>query len=917
MSVTILPTGTVTFLFTDIEGSTRLWSEHPAAMGEALARHDKLVRDAIEEHGGVVFKTVGDAFCSAFHTAPDALQAALEAQKRLFAESWPNDLELRSRMALHTGAAEIRDNDYFGQVLNRVSRLLAIAHGGQVLLSAAAFDLCRDELPSGASLKDMGEHRLKDLGRAEDVWQLCHPQLEEAFPPLRSLDNPERPNNLPQQTTSFVGREEVLGRAKALLGEHRLLTLAGSGGVGKSRLSLQLAADELENFPDGTWFVELAPVADPALVSQTVAAALGIKEGQGPILQTLVERLREQELLIVLDNCEHVLDSAAMLAEAVLRGCPRVRIVATSREPLNVAGEQTYRLPSLTVPSRDLACTPESLSEFEAVRLFIDRAMLARADFEVTNENAPAVASICARLDGIPLALELAAARLRALPVEDLEKRLDQRFHVLTGGSRTALPRQQTLRNMIDWSYELLPEPERMLWRRLSVFSGGCTLLAAEAVCSEKPIESWEVFDLLSSLVDKSLVHFETSQHAPRYAMLESIRQYGLEKLSDEEVDRVRDRHLDFFEELLRAAQVPHKDRRFADEIGLELDNIRSALAWSLTSPERSVKGLAAATVMGNYWDDAGLITEGREQLRRVIAVNGHLSLEDRLEALYEQLRLAFRQADVPELQRLHSELAAEAAGSTDEYLNLLLKFSESFHLYLTNQTERCYENFCYALPLARKFGKWVIEANTLTAMALVLPHDRSEERRELTERALTVAREHGARSLEMMLLNNLAVMHYVEGDYKGGLDILLESWQRLGPREAINRVYIGINAAKALWRLGRPIEGLEYAFVALDTVRRIRNAALAGEVLVVLGNMAVSLERYAVGIQILAAAKSLFDSTGCTFDSLDLQEWNMGVAASRSKLGDEVDSVLEEWLLPRWEDAMSVAETLRGLMAV
>lgn len=511
-----LPTGTVTFLFTDIEGSTQLWERQPDAMRSALARHDQILRDVVGRQGGGVFKTVGDSFCAAFATATDALEAALTAQKALGAEERAGGLRLRVRMALHTGAVEERDGDYFGQALNRVSRLLSAAHGGQTLVSAATHQLVRDALPPGVTLGHLGEHRLRDLSRPEQVFQLCHPELPHEFPPLRGMNHPGLPNNLPQQLTSFIGRERELAAVKGLLGSHRLVTLAGSGGCGKTRLALQAAADVLEGYPNGAWLVELGSLLEPALVAQAVVSALGLREqaGQTPT-QTLAECLKPKTMLLILDNCEHLLAACADLADGLLRACPQVTLLASSREALGIAGEQTYRVPSLSVPDPRQLATVESLSGCESVRLFLDRATLSRPDFRLTAPNAPALASVCQRLDGIPLAIELAAARVRSLSVEEIAGKLDSRFRLLTGGSRMALPRQQTLRALIDWSYSLLNAQEKRLLNRLSVFAGGWTLEAAEQVCvgagrTEDGIEDWETLDLLVSLVDKSVALAET-----------------------------------------------------------------------------------------------------------------------------------------------------------------------------------------------------------------------------------------------------------------------------------------------------------------------------------------------------------------------------------------------------------------------
>src|SRR5579871_4949806 len=493
-----LPSGTVTFLFTDIEGSTHLWEEHPEAMRTALARHDALVRGVIERHNGHVFKTVGDAFCAAFPTASEAVHAALAAQQALISEPWPAPLTIKVRMALHTGAAEVRDNDYFGQPLNRVARLLAAGYGGQALLSQTTYDLTHDALPPSVRLKTLGAHRLRDLNRPEPVFQLLHPDLPAEFPALKSLDNVFLPNNLPQQLTSFIGREREMAEIRSLLERSRLLTLTGIGGSGKTRLTLQAAAEVLGQYPDGVWLVELASLTDPDLIPQTVASALNLTEQAArSYTQTLIDHLQAKTLLLILDNCEHLIPACARLCYALLRICPRIKILASSREGLGIAGEMTYRVPSLSLPDSKQSLPLERLRQYEAVRLFIERAQLHKPDFTLTDQQAPALASVCHRLDGIPLALELAAARIRSLSVEEINTRLDNRFRLLTGGSRTALPRQQTLRALIDWSYDLLTDQEKRLLCRLSVFAGGWTLEAAERVCAGEneageAIEEWE-----------------------------------------------------------------------------------------------------------------------------------------------------------------------------------------------------------------------------------------------------------------------------------------------------------------------------------------------------------------------------------------------------------------------------------------
>ncbi len=631
-----LPTGTVTFLFTDIEGSTTLWEHQPEAMRSALARHNVLLHQAIAAHDGVVFKTIGDAFCAAFATASQALTAAFTAQLALQSELWPGDVTLWVRMALHTGSADEVDGDYFGPPLNRVARLLATGHGGQTLLSQPTYELTRDALPSHCTLMNLGTHSLRDLTRPEQVYHLCHPDLASEFPPLKSLNY--LPNNLPQQMTSFIGRERELAQIKELLAKTRLLTLTGSGGCGKTRLSLQVAADLLDQYVNGVWLIELAALSDPALVPQAIADVLGVQEQPGKTMQrSLVEALRPKQLLLVLDNCEHLVAACASLAADLLRTCPQIHILATSREPLNIAGEQSYRVPSLSLPDPKQTQNAETLSQYEAVRLFIERVQAMQPSFTVTNANAPAVAQVCWRLDGIPLAIELAAARVRSLSVEDVSTRLDNRFRLLIGGVRNTLPRQQTLRALIDWSYDLLTENEKTLLRRLSVFVGGWTLPAAEAVgvgedAADGGIEGWEVVDLLTSLVDKSLVVYEAgADDGGRARLLETIRQYAGDRLQESrEAEAVQSRAASWFLHLAEEAfpqLMGSEQALWLRRLETEHDNLRVSLTWYEQLSERGGEfrmegvegGLRLAGALVRFWSIRGHYSEGRQWLDRAL----------------------------------------------------------------------------------------------------------------------------------------------------------------------------------------------------------------------------------------------------------------------------------------------------------
>ncbi len=660
------PTGTITFLFSDIEGSTKKWEKQPDAMRIALATHDHLLREVFESCSGYVFKTIGDAFCVAFDTAQDALAGALESQRAIRAADWGSIGEMRVRMALHTGAAEARDGDYFGQSLNRVARILSTAHGGQVLVSLPTQELVRDHLPTGVQLRPMGEHRLKDLARAEHLYQLVAPDLPSEFAGLRSLESVA--NNLPVQLTTFIGREREMAEVKRLLGSTRLLTLTGMGGTGKTRLSLQAAADVLDTYPDGVWLVEFATIDDGALVPETVAAALNLRqEADRPLTSTLTHFLRDRNLLLILDNCEHVVAACARLAETLLRACPKLHILASSREPMSIAGETAWPVPPLNLPDhwREITASEnaiERLGEYEAVRLFTERASLARPAFQLTNENVHLVAQICWRLDGIPLAIELAAARIRVLTLQQIVERLDDRFHLLTTGSRNAVPRQQTLRSLIDWSHDLLSDPERRLFRRLSVFARGRTLEAIEGVCSGEGVDAFDIVDLLQQLMDKSLVYAEKSSgHGSRYFILESIWDYANEKLiaaGESEIFRVR--HLDYilhFAEDAAPRICGPPQREWLELVEQEEFNIRYALEASAELPGQVSKGLRLLAATQRFVEVRGLFKEAQDAFVTLLNKPEAAPRDAiRAQALAAAGRLAWVADDLPACGRYQEE---------------------------------------------------------------------------------------------------------------------------------------------------------------------------------------------------------------------------------------------------------------------
>lgn len=619
--ITTLPTGVVTFLLTDVADSTPMWERAPEVMTDVITRHYEIMHASIRAHGGAlpVEQGEGDSVVAAFRHGSDAIAAAVEAQRSLAAEGWPDGVEVAVRMALHTGEAKLRDlGNYAGETIIRTARLRALAHGGQIVASRQCVELLGDAVPDDADWLDLGSYRLKGLGRPEQVFQLLHPDLPEEFPPLRGPDSVT--NNLPTQLTPFIGREAELAQLHSLLDDTRLLTVTGSGGCGKTRLALEAATDRIEHHADGIWYVELAPLGETSSVVAALAAALHVRESAGgSLLDALVARLADQHALVVIDNCEHLLDECSVLVEALLRGCPPLQIMTTSRQPLNLPGEVTWRVPSLDSPKADQDVTVDALAQFDAVRLFVDRAVRARPNFTVDNDNAPHVAKICAQLDGIPLAIELAAARVRSVSVSRIAEGLDDRFRMLRGGSSTLLPRQQTLYESIEWSHQLLDDDEKVLLRRLARFSGGFDLDAAEAVCSFAPLDEYAVLDLLGNLVDRSLVVLDDEGPADRYRLLETIKQFSHARLDESgETSAVLDRHVDHFAAVARrlAPLLETGEQRSARPIlEREAENLRVALEHVVEHDDPERLG-ALAFDLTLFWLQTGGFTQGDRWLR-------------------------------------------------------------------------------------------------------------------------------------------------------------------------------------------------------------------------------------------------------------------------------------------------------------
>jgi predicted ATPase/class 3 adenylate cyclase len=659
------PSHITTFLFTDIEGSTRLWESEPERMRPAMARHDALARQSVEEHGGVVVKMTGDGVHAAFDDALDAVRATVALQRSLAEIEPRHGVAIRVRCGLHAGAFERRDNDFFGAAVNRAARIMGAAHGGQVLLSRAVAELVAARLSDGLALRDLGAARLRDVPDTERLFQVLHPALRADFPALRGLE--ATPHNLPHALTSFIGRERELSEVRARLATARLLTLTGMGGLGKSRLALEAAARLLDDYPDGVWLVELAALRDPQGVAQALASVLGVKPEPGrPVSEALELHVRERRLLVLLDNCEHVLGACAELALRLLRAAPHVKILASSREPLRVTGEALVAVPALAVPSVLAAGERLAIEAYEAVRLFIERATAAQPAFALTAANAGAVAAICHRVDGIPLALELAAARVRSLTVHQIAERLKDRLRLLVGGDPTALPRQQTLRGLIDWSHDLLEPGERTLFRRLAVFAGGCTPEAAEAVAAGGTLAAADVADRLARLAEKSLV--SADPHTGRYRLLETVREYAQQKLDESgEGPDCRLRHLRYYvgiAEVAKQGLAGSGQAAWLALLDVERENILAAHEAAEAAAGGTALGLALANALKRYWINAGLLETGYRVTCEALARQSATERDFvRMRGLFDAGQLGFfmgRYADAR--QRLEESLSIARA---------------------------------------------------------------------------------------------------------------------------------------------------------------------------------------------------------------------------------------------------------------
>ncbi len=924
-----LPTGTVTFLFTDIEASTQLLQSMPEqTYADLLNTHHAILRSALTEWHGREMDTQGDALFAVFPRAADAVSAAITAQRAFADHSRAAGVELRVRMGLHTGEATLNPTGYVGIDVHRAARISQIGHGGQVLLSDSTVALVHNELPSGVSLRDLGTHRLKDLQGLEHISQLVIPGLVSDFPPLTSLNAVA--NNLPVQLTDFIGRENEIQELKRRLCPEldparrnghgaRLLTLTGTGGTGKTRLALQVAADLLTEFPDGVWLVELAPLADPALIPQAIASALGVREQPGrPLLDSVVDSLRAKNSLLILDNCEHLIDQAAQIANTLLRAAPGLKILATSREGLGIDGETSYRVPSLSLP-KPRAKTVEDLVQCESAQLFLMRAAAVQPRFQVTEQNAPSVAQIVRRLDGIPLAIELAAARCKLFSPEQIAARLDDHFRLLTGGSRTALPRQQTLRALIDWSYDLLSKDECTLLRRLAVFVGGCTYDAVEVVAGE----GLDVLEVLEHLVDKSLVIVEEQETTTRYRLLEMIRQYGRDKLFESgEGEAVRNRHLDYYTNVVMRDMVYPFTPLNLEQYRMyraEQDNLRAAMAWGLES--KSIQMLEIAGRLPAYWSRAGLMSEAIDWLEGALAGFDDLSGPgDRTER--ERTRARAFGLHALGYTRFLQGSSVPARAEMQQSLDLFRELGDAVNTALNLATlglvdrflgndEQCLLETAESEALLRRSGHkmpLILVLTVRTRFAGEVTHDLLTGRR-LAEEAIALARTYDNPWLLGMPLVALGMISFFNGDYEGARRALVESMETFRKQEDfhgcnisrgiladIERVHGDLEQAVHFYHEVIPVwqqmghsGGLARTFECLAFVASAEAQKTGGD------ERAALLNRAA---QLLGAAEVLRASSGAVMLPEEQVEFEREVAALRGQMGAE--ALDQEWAAGR-----------------
>jgi predicted ATPase/class 3 adenylate cyclase len=863
------PSGTVHLLFSDIGGSTQLVQRLGEDYIHVLEEHQRILRESFIKWNGYEVSTHGDSFFAVFSRATDAVSAAVEAQQALAGEKWAKGVHLQVRIGIHSGAPMLVNQDYVGVDVHRAARICAAAYPGQVLLSNETRVMVERQLPEAVSLRELGKYRLKDLNEPEHLYQLVIPELPSDFPPLRSLEI--TPNNLPLQLTSFIGREHEIDEIKSLLRGARLVTLTGAGGTGKTRLAIEVARQAGEQFPDGVWLIDFVALREPNLILQAIATSLGVREEpKRSLIQTLTDYLRSKKLLLLFDNCEHLIAASAQVADTVLQTCPRLQILATSREALGITGEHQYYVPTLTVPPPDSELVMETLQQSEAVRVFLDRAVLVRPAFKLTKANAFSVAQICRRLDGIPLAIELAAARVKGLNTEQIGARLDDRFNLLNTGNRTALQRHQTLRATIDWSYNLLTEKERTLLCRLSVFAGGWTVESATEVCLIIQPDEQDVLNLLLNLSDKSLVIVEDQDGETRYRFLETIREYALEKLAESGEERlVKNRHLDFFIHFAEEAERNYRGRKqllWFSMMESERVNFRAALDYVLHSNQPEMTLRLAGTAFW-LWFFRGPWSEGQLWAEAALAQAPDRRTSAKSKVLMGLGLLQFAQSD-----------HASAYINLEESLSIWKELDEGWWsafvlgfmgLTIRGQDReaagRCFEE---SLRLARETNeKWILAFSLWNIGENELYQKNLLEAQRLLDECLELNQSLGDRMLQNEALRALGEISEAKQEYRRAVELYKESLSIVQELHDITNISVlYFNVGRALQLAGDNEQAANFFRDALLQSQQLGKKSGVLRALAGLGVVAAANGEAERAVHLLTASQSRFTQSGSSF---------------------------------------------------
>ena len=867
-----LPIGTVTFMFTDVEGSTRLLQALGADYQDVLERHAALIRKALGDHEGVEVGTEGDAFFAVFESAQRAVMAAVSAQRALAEEQWPGGHRIRVRMGLHTGEGRLGGDNYVGLDVHRAARIGAAGHGGQILLSGASRALVQPALPQGVTLRELGTHRLKDLDEPEDLAEVMIAGLDGEFPAIRTL---ETPSNLPAELTSFVGRQREVDGASELLARTRLLTLTGPGGTGKTRLALRIAAGMLPTYRDGVFFVDLAPLSDPTLVGPTVAHSLGLSEQpQRPIIELLKEHLESRNVLLLLDNFEHLRGGSEVVSD-LLAAAPRLTVLVTSRSTLNLYGEQEFAVPPLALPEPGAHADLARLSQYEAVALFIDRARAARPSFGITDTTAQAVAEICVRLDGLPLAIELAASRIRILAPTEILTRLQDHLSVLATGSANVPIRQRTLRAAIDWSYQLLEPAEQTLFARVAVFAGGCTLEAAEAICNLNGELGLVTLDGIATLVDQSLLRQTADDIESRFGMLETIREYGRDRLeAADSADQIGRRHLRYFRDLAQMGErqfLGTDQARWLDRFEREHDNVRVALGHAVDH-DYADDGLQLASALWRFWYQRGYLREGRAWLKELLGRSDGASAA-RAKA-YEALGgLAYWLSDVVTSQASYESAVGLYRDLGDREAEAGALYNLAFVPVMRRDLDAAVGVFKESLALAREVDRADLVAKNEHALGVALRRaGDAKAALPLLERAVASFREGDDRHQLVWGLSEVAVTHHMLGQQQ-------EAWA----------------ASRETLRLVTEARNLPGIAASLELVSMLES----------------SEGRHSEAARMAAAAAALRDETDVTGELMSSHPADV-IQVARGELGEEaVEQAIADGRAMTLDEAIEYAATL------